>query len=102
MYHIDWIPISGYTHEQVIGFTERLMRHYGIRTLKNWDWNNVHRTHPEKKDTEQKLKQLCDYQSQIPKTIAWYFERDIKMYQQVQKKFDPAATHWSETSWLRI
>jgi len=102
MYHIDWIPISGYTHEQVIGFTERLMRHYGIRTLKNWDWNNVHLTHPEKKATEQKLKQLCNVQSHIPRSITWYYERDIKMHQQIQKKFDPAATHWSETSWLRI
>ena len=102
VYHIDWIPISGYTHEQVIEFTERLMRHYGIRTLKNWDWNNVHLTHPEKKATEQKLKQLCDWQSQPPQTIQWYFERDIKLYRHLHKKFDTAASHWAETSWLRI
>ncbi len=102
MYHIDWIPISGYTHNQVIDFTERLMRHYGIRTLKNWDWNSVHYTQPEKKATEQKLKQLCNFQSHIPREILWYFERDIKLYQQVYKKFDPEASHWSETTWLRI
>jgi hypothetical protein len=102
VYHIDWIPISGYTHEQVIEFTERLMRHYGIRTLKNWDWGNVHLTHPEKKVTTQKLKQLCDWQSQPPQAIQWYFERDIKLYQHIHKKFDPMATHWSETTWLRI
>jgi hypothetical protein len=102
VHHIDWIPISGYTHEQVIGFTERLMRHYGIRTLKNWDYNNVHRTHPEKKAVEQKLKQLCDYQSYMPHAIKWYFERDIKLYKHVHKKFDSTATQWAETSWLRI
>ena len=102
VYHIDWIPISDYTHEQVIEFTERLMRHYGIRTLKNWDYANVHRTHPEKKAVEQQLKKLSKTQGTWPQSVAWYLERDVALYRHINNKFDPSATTWDNTSWLRL
>lgn len=102
VYHIDWIPISDYTHEQVIDFTERLMRQYGFRTLKNWDYGNVHRTHPEKKSIEQKLKQLHDNQGTWPQTIHWYLEKDVRLYRHIDQRFDPDAVEWKNTSWLRI
>jgi hypothetical protein len=102
VYHIDWIPISGYTHEQVIEFTERLLRHYGIKTLKNWDYKNVHRTHPEKKAVEQQLKQLCEDQKTWPQSVSWYLERDVALYRHINLKFDSKAETWAETSWLRI
>lgn len=102
VYHIDWIPLSDYTHEQVIGFTEKLMRHYGIRTLKNWDYSNVHHTHPQKKSIEQKLKQLCKEQGTWPQSVTWYLERDVKLYRHINQRFDPVATDWKDTSWLRI
>lgn len=102
VYHIDWIPISGYTHDQVIGFTERLMRHYGIRTLKNWDYDNVHRTHFSKQVIEQKLRQLCNDQNTWPQSVTWYLEKDVRLYRHVHSKFNSAAEYWVDTSWLRI
>jgi hypothetical protein len=102
VYHIDWIPISDYTHEQVIEFTERLMRQYGFRTLKNWDYDNVHRTHPEKKAVERQLRQLCEDQKTWPQTVSWYIERDIALYRHINSRFDSKAKTWAETSWLRI
>ena len=102
VYHIDWIPISDYSHEQVISFTERLMKHYGIKTLKNWDYNNVHRTHPEKQAVERQLQQLCKDQKTWPQTVSWYLERDIALYRHINSRFDPVAETWAETSWLRI
>jgi hypothetical protein len=102
VYHIDWIPISDYTHEQVIGFTERLMRHYGIRTLKNWDYNNVHRTHPEKKAMELKLKELCSKNGTWPQSIYWHLEKDVRLYRHIDRQFDSEALTWHDTSWLRI
>jgi hypothetical protein len=102
VYHIDWIPITDYSHEQVISFTERLLRHYGIRTLKNWDYDNVHRTHPEKQAVEQQLKKLCAEQGTWPQSVAWYLEQDIALYRHINTKFDPMAETWVETSWLRL
>jgi hypothetical protein len=102
VYHIDWIPISDYTHEQVIEFTERLLRHYGINTLKNWDYNNVHCTHLEKQAVERHLKQLCEDQKTWPQTVAWYLERDVTLYKHINSRFDPNAKTWIETSWLRL
>jgi hypothetical protein len=102
VYHIDWIPLTDYTHEEVIKFTERLMRHYGIRTLKNWSYDNVHRTHPEKKEVELKLKQLCDQQGTWPQSVFWYLEKDVRLYRHINRQFNPTAEIWAETSWLRI
>lgn len=102
VYHIDWIPITDYSHEQVISFTERLLRHYGIRTLKNWDYNNVHRTHPEKQAVEQQLKKLCKEQGSWPQSVAWYLERDVRLYRHINSRFDSTAETWADTSWLRI
>jgi hypothetical protein len=102
VYHIDWIPISGYTHDQVIGFTERLLRHYGIRTLKNWDYDNVHRTHPVKQAVEQKLRQLCSDQATWPQSVSWYLEKDVRLYKHINQQFDSTAETWADTSWLRI
>lgn len=102
VYHIDWIPISGYTHDQVIDFTERLMRHYGIRTLKNWAYDSVHFSQPEKKTIEQKLKQLAKQGKTWPQAVFWYLEKDVRLYRHITQRFDPTATTWHDTSWLRI
>lgn len=102
VYHIDWIPITDYTHNQVIEFTERLMRFHGIRRTKNWDYNNVHRTHPEKQIIQQKLEQLFEKQCYWPQSVQWYLEKDVKLYNHINKKFDSAAETWDKSSWLRI
>ncbi|CAB4137751.1 hypothetical protein UFOVP328_72 [uncultured Caudovirales phage] len=102
VYHIDWIPISDYSHEQVIDFTERLLRQYGIRTLKNWAYDNVHRTHPEKKAVEQQLKKLCEEQGTWPQTVSWYLERDVALYRHISNKFNAEGETWAETTWLRL
>jgi hypothetical protein len=101
-YHIDWIPLTGRSHEQVIRLTELLLKHYGLRTPKNWDYNNVHRTHPEKARIEQRLRELYSQDPQPPSWLQWYLENDIKLYQRIEKKFDANAGNWPETSWLKI
>lgn len=102
VYHIDWIPISGYTHDQVIDFTERLLRHYGIRTLKNWDYDNVHLTHPAKQAVEKKLKNLFNDQNTWPQSVSWYLEKDVQLYRHIHNKFNSTAETWADTSWLKI
>lgn len=102
VYHIDWIPLSGYTHEQTIAFTERLLRHYGIRTLHHWDYTSVHRTHPEKKSIEDLVRQLHSDQKTWPSSIHWHLDKDVILFNHIKEKFNPAVDTWNETSWLRL
>lgn len=101
-YHIDWIPITGYTHDQVIKFTVRLLDYYGIKTTDQWDYSNVHRTHPEKSQVEQRLRELYNQDPQPPGWLQWYLENDLKLYQRINKKFDSTAEMWPEISWLKV
>ena len=101
-YHIDWIPLTGRTHEQVIKLTEMLLRYYGLKTLVNWDYNNVHRTHPEKKVIEQRLRELYNQDQQQPEWISRYMENDVRLYQRIEQKFDDVAGNWPEISWLKV
>jgi hypothetical protein len=102
IYHIDWIPISDYTHNQVIEFTERLLKFHGVRRMSDWDYSNVHRTHSEKQIIQQKLEQMCEKQCYWPQSVTWYLEKDVKLYNHINNKFDSAAETWEKTSWLRI
>jgi hypothetical protein len=101
-YHIDWIPISGYSHEQVIAFTEKLMRTWGIKHfVGRWDCGLAHSGEPEKKSIVQKLKDLYETES-APDWINWYLHNDCALYNSICKKFDPNGGTWQEMSWLKI
>jgi hypothetical protein len=70
--------------------------------MNNWDYSNVHRTHPEKQIIQQKLQQVFEKQSYWPPSVTWYLEKDVKLYNHINNKFDPAGVDWEKTSWLRI
>lgn len=101
-YHIDWIPLSGHSHEKVIDITTKLLRHYGIKRTELWDYNNVHRTHESKNHVEQLIKDLCAQDPQPPGWFQWYIENDLKLYNRVCQKFDYTAHTWPEISWLKF
>jgi len=102
-YHIDWIPISGYSHEQVIKFTEQLMRDCaGINSFVNhWDQSRTHASTPEKKAIERKLKELYETEP-APDWLNWYLHNDRLLYERICKKFNPYGPTWADTSWLKF
>lgn len=100
-YHIDWIPLQGRKHSEVIKATEKLLEHYGISADDRWNYEYVHVANPDKKRIELELKQLYEQETE-PDWLGWYLHNDRLLHQTVVKKFDYNGSTWSQMSWLRI
>ena len=99
-YHIDWIPIANYSHEQVIKITETLLKHHGVFSNQRWDHSFAHYSDPEKKKIELQLKQIYESES-TPDWLNWHLHNDRMLYNTVQEKFNHTAESWPLMSWLR-
>ena len=104
---IDWIPLSGrsheftwwLTHEEVVAKTDLLLRHYGIKVFNNWAWDQKNISTDRQKKLEKDLQELwCKDQ---PNWINWYLQRDRGLYRRVISKFNHDAATWIDSSWLR-
>lgn len=105
--HIDWIPLSGrsheftwwLTHEEVVAKTDLFLRHHGIRVFDKWAWDQAHKSSEGQKKLEKDLEELwCKDQ---PEWTKWYLQRDRELYNRVITKFNYDAVTWPESSWLR-
>jgi len=101
-YQIDWIPITDYSHQQVVNFTENLMSNWGIsHCVGRWDYTQAHQSTPAKKAIEHKIKELYNSEARPPEYLSWYFHKDQLLYKSICRKFNPQGTTWTEISWLR-
>lgn len=98
-WHIDWIPIQGHDHLNVIHITDLLLEHYGIFTLDRWNFQWKHPSDNNKLQTEQKLKELFDQQT-LSEPIRWYLHNDVQLWNTVVEKHNRQANSWPEISWL--
>ena len=102
---IDWIPLSGrshehtwwLTHEEVVAKTDLLLRHHGIKVFDRWSWEQTHCS----SDRQKKLvADLEDLWCEQPDWANWYLQRDRELYHRVISRFNYAAATWPESSWL--
>jgi hypothetical protein len=98
-YHIDWIPISGYSNAEVIALTEKLLKVYGIRKF-NWDYTQVHSSSPEQKSIENTLVSMYN-ENEVPVAVKRYLEYDLQLWFTVKSRFDAQGETWEQCSWLR-
>jgi len=96
---IDWIPLSGRSHEESTAKTDLLLRHHGIRVFDRWAWDQTHRSTVRQKKLEKDIQELWDRDQ--PDWRDWYLQRDRELYNRVITKFNNDASTWPESSWLR-
>lgn len=95
---IDWIPLSGRSHAEVVAKTDLLLQHHGIKVFNRWDWGRIHPSSDRQKKLQKDLEDLwCKDQ---PFWTSWYLERDRLLYHRVMAKFNHDGATWPETSWL--
>jgi hypothetical protein len=95
---IDWIPLTGRSHEQSVAKTDQLLRYYGIKIFNNWNWEREHISSDRQKKLQKDLEDIwCKDQ---PFWLEWYLERDRALYRRVVEKFNHDAEAWHESSWL--
>jgi len=95
---IDWIPLSGHSHEETVAKTDLLLRHHGINVFDRWAWEQTHRSSDRQKKLVLDLEDLwCKYR---PHWGEFYLQRDRELYQRVISRFDYNAAAWPESSWL--
>jgi hypothetical protein len=103
---IDWIPLSGrshehtwwLTHEEVVAKTDLLLRHHGIKVFDRWAWNQKNSSSDRQKQLEKDLTELwCTDQ---PDWANWHLQRDRELYQRVISKFNYNVATWPESTWL--
>ena len=96
---IDWIPLNG-SHQQVVNLTSKLLNTYSIETDNKWNFHQAHYGDSKKLQLATDLKTLWE-SSNLPDSIRLCLDRDIDLYNQVIKKFNPDGDSWKEISWLK-
>lgn len=94
---IDWIPLSK-EHNQGVKYTNLLLQYHGHPEL-NWSSEFVHTTDTYMKDIFERLDSLWRVE---PNELAVriYYEREIRLFDQVHKRFNYDGTSWDQISWL--
>jgi hypothetical protein len=103
---IDWIPLSGRSHEftwwltpeESVAKTDLLLRHHGIKVFNNWAWTQKNSSSDRQKQLEKDLEEL--WNKDQPHWVDWYLQRDRELYQRVVSKFNYNAATWPESTWL--
>ena len=104
---IDWIPLSGRSHEftwwltpeESVAKTDLLLRHHGVKVFDRWAWDRINSSSDRQKQLEKDLGEL--WQKDQPNWTSWYLQRDRELYNRVISKFNYEAATWAESSWLR-
>jgi hypothetical protein len=96
---IDWIPLTGLSHEESADKTDLLLQHHGIKVFDNWAWERIHPSTDQQKKLHKDLEDL--WHKDLPFWANWYLERDRLLYHRVVAKFNYDGATWPETSWLR-
>ena len=95
---IDWIPLSGHSHEETVAKTGLLLQHHGIYIFDRWAWDREHPSIDRQKKLQKDLEDL--WHKDQPFWTSWYLERDRLLYRRVMAKFNYDGATWPETSWL--
>jgi len=102
-YRIDWIPLSD-NNDDNIDITARLLRTYGVDNVQ-WDRDFDHSASASKKAVELKLKETWEKRystyNDLPAWLKRHYSDDITLYRVVTSKFNPDASSWTDTSWIR-
>lgn len=95
---IDWIPLS-LDHNQGIKYTNILLESNGHPPIE-WNAEFVHTTDNYMKDIFEKISDLWATE---PNELAvrCYFEKEVRLLEQVHNKFNYQGKTWKEVSWLR-
>jgi hypothetical protein len=104
---IDWIPLSGRSHEftwwltpeESTAKTDLLLRHHGVKVFDRWAWDRKNSSSDRQKQLEKDLEEL--WQKDRPHWTDWYLQRDRELYRRVISKFNHEAATWADSSWLR-
>jgi len=96
---IDWIPLTGLSHEQVVAKTDQLLQHHGVKIFDSWNWGRAHLSTDQKKNLHKDVEDL--WHKDRPTWAKWYLQRDRALYNRVVSKFNHNGATWPETSWLR-
>jgi hypothetical protein len=95
---IDWIPLTGRSHEQSVAKTDQLLRYNGIKVFDRWSWDREHLSTDRQKKLQKDLEDLwCKDQ---PFWLDWYLHRDRDLYRRIVEKFNHDSETWHESSWL--
>jgi hypothetical protein len=97
---IDWIPITGRDHQQVVDKTSKfLFETSNIRVFNRWAWDHEHVGVSQKKKLEQDLAKL--WAVNRPESADQYLQQDRHLHHRVITQFDYEAAAWADSSWLR-
>jgi hypothetical protein len=96
---VDWIPIQP-DHDHTIDLTEKFLTYHNVNILGRWDLNYAHLGEPNKKHTENLIREEIQKQGSIPDHVGTYFHNDCELWQTVVQKFKPNETTWPQISWL--
>lgn len=99
--NIDWIPISGKSHEQVLAETTRYLNLNGILLVNystefNEGSKELHDLEKSVKHNFEKFEEVESY------SLLKYLYNDFELYENIIDRFYPAATTLKEMSWLKI
>lgn len=106
-YKIDWIPVDIFDHNKVIDLTRTLLLSHGQHTLKGFNKEYSNESLYEEKQLYLKIKKEFDDAWTEPfvenpnYSIYRYFMKDIDLYNDVIKNFNPIAVDWKHISWLQ-
>ena len=95
---IDWIILSK-DRNQGVKYTNLLLEHYNHPPI-NWNSEFVHTTDEYMKDIFDRLEQLWQ-SSDNELAVRNYYEREIRLLDQVNTRFNYAGKTWDQISWLR-
>jgi hypothetical protein len=96
---IDWIPITGRSHQEVVDKTNEFLVEIGnIKLFNRYAWDHAHIGDSKKKKLEQDLTELWEIDR--PESSDQYLQRDRDLYRRVITQFDFKGATWATSSWL--
>jgi hypothetical protein len=97
---IDWIPITGRGHQEVVDKTNQFLIDIGnINLFNRYAWDNANVSDPRKKKLEQDLTDLWEIDR--PESSDQYLQRDRDLYRRVIAQFNFKGETWATSSWLK-
>ena len=112
MWDIDWVPLepldlwtdcTGLDHavtNPAADLTDRLLRDAGHGVIQ-WNEEFLHTSWAGMREAYAKIKAIWDQSDHVPWETVEYFRQDLLLYDRVIAGFNPGATTWHQTSWLR-
>lgn len=95
---IDWIPLSPLDHTQGIRYTNVMLAYFKHPPV-NWNKEYVHQTDMYMSELYQRVKSLW-HETHNELAVNYYFERELRLYQQVHQQFNYTGETWDRISWL--